>query len=72
MLTPSQIKQLTELVAEADTDVQNTDAVNEFVGLLLEDIAGFERITEDELMKIQTDVLSALKTVKLLKKPFPL
>jgi hypothetical protein len=61
MLTPSQLKQLAELVTEADTDVQNTDAVNEFVGLLLEDIAGFERITEDELMKIQTGVLSALK-----------
>jgi hypothetical protein len=61
MLTPSQIKQLTELVAEADTDVQNIDAVDEYVGLLLEDIAGFECITEDELIKVQTDVLSALK-----------
>jgi hypothetical protein len=61
MLTPSQIKQLAELVVEADTDVQNIDALNEYVGLLLEDIAGFECLTEDELMKIQTGVLSALK-----------
>ncbi len=40
MLPSSQIKQLTELVNEADIDVKNTDTVNEFIGLLLEDIAG--------------------------------
>jgi hypothetical protein len=61
MLTPSQIKQLAELVNEAEIDVQNIDAVNEYVGLLLEDIAGFECITEDELSKIQMNVQSALK-----------
>jgi hypothetical protein len=61
MLTPSQIQQLAELVVEADTDVQNIDAINEYVGLLLEDIAGFECITDDELLKIQVDVLLALK-----------
>lgn len=71
MLTPSQIKQLVGLVNEADIDVKNNDAVNEYVGLILEDIAGFECITVDELAKIQADVLSAMKTVKLLKKPFP-
>ena len=61
MLTPSQIKQLAELVTEAGIDVQNIDAVNEYVGILLENIAGFECITVDELAKIQGDVLSALK-----------
>jgi hypothetical protein len=61
MLTPSQIKQLAELVNEANTDVQDIDAVNEYVGILLEDIAGFECITDEELAKIQVDVLSALK-----------
>ncbi len=61
MLSPSQIKQLTELVNEAGIDVQNIDAVNEYVGFLLEDIAGFECITKDELAKIQVDILSALK-----------
>jgi len=61
MLTPSQIKQLAELVNEADIDVKNTDAVSEYVGLLLEDIAGLECITDDELAQIQMDVLSALK-----------
>ncbi|MBA6264284.1 hypothetical protein [Colwellia sp. Bg11-12] len=61
MLTPSQIKQLAELVNEAEIDVQNIDAVNEYFGLLLEDIAGFECITEDELTKIQMNVQSALK-----------
>jgi phosphoglucomutase len=61
MLTPSQIKQLAELVNEANIDVKNIDAVNEYIGLLLEDIAGFESINDIELAKIQVDVLSALK-----------
>lgn len=61
MLTPSQIKQLAELVVEANIDVHNIDTVNEYIGLLLEDIAGFECVTKDELTKIQMDVLSALK-----------
>jgi len=61
MLTPSQIKQLAELVNEANIDVKSIDAVNEYIGFLLEDIAGLECITEDELTKIQTDVLSTLK-----------
>jgi hypothetical protein len=56
MLTLSQLKQLTELVNDADID-----AVNEYIGLLLEDIAGFECITDDELLKIQAGVLSGLK-----------
>ncbi len=61
MLTPSQIKQLAELVNEADIDVQNIDAVYEYVGLIIEDIAGFECIAADELVKLQADVLAALK-----------
>jgi len=61
MLTPSQIKKLAELVNEADIDVQNIDVVDEFIGLLLEDIAGFESIIDGELTQIQADVLSALK-----------
>jgi len=60
MLTSSQIKQLAELVNEANIDVQNISAMNEYIGLLLEDIAGFEYITVDELAKIQADVLSVL------------
>lgn len=64
MLTPSQIKQFAELVIDSDIDVQNIGAVNEFIGLLLEDVSGFECITDDELAKIQGDVLSALKKRK--------
>ncbi len=61
MLTPSQIKQLVDLVNEANIDVKNIDRIDEYIGLLLEEIAGFEYITDDELTKIQADVLSALK-----------
>ncbi len=64
MLTPSQIKQLAELVNEAGIDVQSIDEVDEYIGFLLEDIAGFECVSDDELTMIQTDVLSAMKTVK--------
>ena len=64
MLTTSLIKQLAELVNEANINVQNIDEVNELVGLILEDIAGFECISNDELTKIQVNVLSALKTIK--------
>ena len=61
MLTPSQITQLVELVNEANIDVKNIDAVDEYIGLLLEDIAGFECVSDNELARIQADVLSALK-----------
>jgi len=60
MLTPSQITQLAELVNEADIDVTNNDEVNEFIGLLLEDVAGFECTTDDELMKVQSFVVDAI------------
>ncbi|MBL4627747.1 MAG: hypothetical protein JKY00_06865 [Roseicyclus sp.] len=60
MLTSSQIKQLAELVNEANIDVKNIDAVNEYIGFLLEDIAGFECVSDDELAMIKTDVLSQL------------
>ena len=62
MLTPSQIKQLAELVNEAGIAIKDIDAINEYIGLILEDIAGFESVTVDELAKIQIDVLSALKS----------
>lgn len=62
MLVPSQINQLSELVNEAKIDVQNIGAVHEYIGLLLENIAGFESINDDELAKIQAYVLSALKS----------
>ncbi|MFT5294984.1 MAG: 2-hydroxy-3-keto-5-methylthiopentenyl-1-phosphate phosphatase [Colwellia sp.] len=61
MLTPSQIKQLAELVNEAGIDVKNISEAHEFIGLLLENISGFESINNVELAKIQVDVLSALK-----------
>lgn len=63
MLTPSQINQLAELVNEAKIDVQNIGAVNEYVGLLLEDISGLECMMDSELVKVQADVLLALKNL---------
>jgi len=44
--------------------VKNLSEAHEYVGLLLENIAGLESINDDELAKIQVDVLSALKNVK--------
>ena len=60
MLTPSQIKQLAELVKEADVDTSNEDEVNEYIYMLLEDIAGFESIDEETLVKIVSDIKKCL------------
>jgi len=61
MLTPSQIKQLADLVNEANIDVKNINEAHEFIGSLLENISGFESMNDVELAKVQVDVLSALK-----------
>lgn len=60
MLSPPQIKQLAELVNEAGIDVKNIDAVNEYIGLLLENISGYECVTFEELKTVQQDVSTIL------------
>ena len=61
MIEQHLIREIVALIVEANIDVNNIDELNEYVGLLLEDIAGFELITDDELAQIQAVVLSALK-----------
>ena len=60
MLTPPQIKQLAEMIKEANIDTSNEDEVNEHIYLLLEDIAGFESIDEEILLKIVSDIKKCL------------
>ncbi len=61
MLSPLQIFELAQMVLESGVELSNHDDVNEYVGLLLENVSGFECITDDELELIQLQVLIALK-----------
>lgn len=60
MLTPPQIKQLAEMIKEEEIDVSNKDEVNEYIYLLLEDIAGFETAAEEIQSKIVSDIKKCL------------
>ena len=59
MLSPLQIFEFAQMVLESGVELSNYDDVNEYVGLLLENVSGFECITDDELIQLQ--VLIALK-----------
>jgi len=61
MLSPLQIFEFAQMVLESGVELSNHDDVNEYVGLLLENVSGFECITDDELELIQLQVLIALK-----------
>ena len=61
MLSPLQIFEFAQMVLESGVELSNYDDVNEYVGLLLENVSGFECITDDELELIQLQVLIALK-----------
>jgi len=60
MLTPPQIEQLAEMVKEANIDTSNEGEVNEYIYLLLEDIAGFEIADEETQSKIVLDIKKCL------------
>lgn len=61
MLSPLQIFEFAQMVLESGVELSNHDDVNEYVGLLLENVSGFECITDDEIELIQLQVLIALK-----------
>ena len=61
MLSLLQIFEFAQMVLESGVELSNHDDVNEYVGLLLENVSGFECITDDELELIQLQVLIALK-----------
>jgi hypothetical protein len=59
MLSPLQIFEFAQMVLESGVELSNHDDVNEYIRLLLENVSGFECITDDELIQLQ--VLIALK-----------
>ncbi len=61
MIEQRLINEIVKLVNESDVDIENSDDLYEFIGLILENLSGFESVSNDELAKIQADVLSALK-----------
>lgn len=61
MFNQDQIQQLAELIIEADIDINHQHEVGEYLGLLLEDIAACECLSDTEFEEIQFKVSSALK-----------
>ncbi len=49
MLTTQQINELALIVLDTDIDIKKTLEVDEYIGLLLENIAGCECLSDDEI-----------------------
>lgn len=52
MLTTQQINELALIVLDADIDIKSHHEVNEYIGLLLENIAGCECLSDYEYKAI--------------------
>ncbi len=62
MLNAEQIQQLVELIIESGIDTKDQDEVTEFLGFLLEDIAGCECLSNTEFENLLQKVLSTFKS----------
>ena len=63
MLTTQQINGLALIVLDADIDIKNHHEVDEYIGLLLENIAGCECLSDDEYKAILQQVTVMIKTL---------
>lgn len=63
MFNQEQIQQLAELIIDSGIDTESQEEVAEYLGLLLEDIAGCECLSDSELEDIQLKIKSALNRV---------
>lgn len=63
MFDADQIQQLAELMIEAEIDVNNLDEVAEYLGLLLEDIAGCECLPDAGFENIHCKVLAVIESL---------
>lgn len=60
MFNSEQIQQLAGLIIESGIDTKNQEEVTECLGLLLEDIAGCERLSDTKFAEIQFQIHSVL------------
>lgn len=63
MLTTQQINELALIVLDADIDIKNQNEVNEYIGLLLENIAGCECLSDDEIESVQFQIRKNIETL---------
>ncbi|WP_077343310.1 hypothetical protein [Pseudocolwellia agarivorans] len=63
MLTTKQVNDIALIVLDADIDIKNYNEVEEYVGLLLENIAGCECLSDDEFKAIVQQVRVMIETL---------
>ncbi len=63
MLTTQQINELALIILDADIDIKKHNEVNEYIGLLLENIAGCECLSDDEFKAIVQQVRVMIETL---------
>lgn len=63
MFNAEQIQQLAELIIESGIETKNQGELTEYLGLLLEDIAGCESLSDSDFEDIQLKVQSALTSL---------
>lgn len=63
MLTIEQINEIALIVLDADIDIKNHNEVDEYVGLLLENIAGCECLSEDKLSANLQQIREIIETL---------
>jgi len=60
MLTTQQVNDIALIVLDADIDINDCNEVDEYIGLLLENIAGYETFDEEILTKTVSDIKKCL------------
>jgi len=63
MLTTKQVNDIALIVLDADIDIENYNEVDEYVGLLLENIAGGECLSDDEFKAIVQQIRETIETL---------
>ena len=63
MLTTQQINELALIVLDVDIDIKNHNKVDEYIGLLLENIAGCECLSDDEFKAIVQQIWEVIETL---------
>ncbi|REL34689.1 hypothetical protein [Thalassotalea euphylliae] len=63
MLTTQQINELALIILDADIDVKNHNEVDEYIGLVLENIAGCECLSDDEFRAIVQQIREVIETL---------
>lgn len=64
MLESAQIEQIAIFIWESGTNLEDMNQVNELIGLLLENIAGCECLSDDEISTIQQHISEIIEKLQ--------